>query len=269
MTTAQRTLDSADAAAAGPFQRRAYELRRWSVAALVVLLWCAAGLVGWRRLAGALHKPLHPAVLLPLGLSLAAVAAGARLLWRRSWPESEPSRLGRMVLPLLLTAAVLCFAAAVSLPGTGAGPLTAFWTLLAVEELWAWRPAVWRGNVRGPSRRRPRPQPPPESPPAVPDDDVLQQLTRSRAADGSQQLSGWLRTRFATGQRTASEHVAFCPPFARTPQLTVRQLDGPAARIKTAQLLPHGVRLDLKLAALAENPQTVLLELVARSERET
>lgn len=104
--------------------------------------------------------------------------------------------------------------------------------------------------------------------PAWPADDVLQQLVRSRAADGSERLAGWLRIPFAAGQRTGSEHVAFCPPFDRTPHVAVEQLDGPAVRVKTAQLLPHGVRLDLKLAAVTEEPVAVILRFSAQSHAE-
>ena len=100
----------------------------------------------------------------------------------------------------------------------------------------------------------------------APAEEVLQQLTRSQAADGSEELSGWLRMVFAAGQRTGSLHVAFCPPFAETPELAFDQLDGPDARIKTAQLLPYGVRLDLKLAAAPDDPGSVLLQFSARSE---
>jgi hypothetical protein len=102
----------------------------------------------------------------------------------------------------------------------------------------------------------------------IPSEDVTQQLMRSRTADGTEELSGWLRPAFAAGQRTGSIHVAFCPPFAGTPELAVEQIGGPEARIKTAQLLPYGVRLDLKLAATADQPTTVLLQFSARTARE-
>jgi hypothetical protein len=73
---------------------------------------------------------------------------------------------------------------------------------------------------------------------------------------------------FTAGQRTGSIHVAFCPPFAAVPEVEVEQIDGPEARIKTAQLLPYGVRLDLKLAAASEEPTSVLLQFSARSTQE-
>ena len=46
------------------------------------------------------------------------------------------------------------------------------------------------------------------------------------------------------------------PPLPVVPELSVKQIDGPEARVKTAQLLPYGVRLDLKLVAAAEEPTT-------------
>jgi hypothetical protein len=70
----------------------------------------------------------------------------------------------------------------------------------------------------------------------------------------------------SAGQRSSSVHVAFCPPFARTPKVALQQLDGPPARIRTVQLLPYGVRFDLKLAAVSEAAQSLLLEFSAQSE---
>ena len=160
--------------------------------------------------------------------------------------------------------------AGLCLPDTPAVGTFLLCTLLGAEESWAW---AWRLRH---SISLPVPRPPSRAPTprarlsldpdvAVLSEDVTQQLTRSQAADGVEELSGWLRTAFAAGQRTGSLHVAFCPPFAVTPELEVEQLDGPEARIKTAQLLPYGARLDLKLAAAAEEPTSVLLQFSART----
>jgi hypothetical protein len=96
--------------------------------------------------------------------------------------------------------------------------------------------------------------------------EVTQQLTRSTTAEGADEFAGWVRAPFAAGQRTSSVHLAFCPQFARTPELVVEQIDGPEARIKTAQVLPYGARLDLKLQTPAETPETVVLQFSARTE---
>lgn len=274
---AEPSLDASGAAAAGPFDRPASELRRCLAGTLVGSLAVVAVLVCWRRLAGALSTPLEPPALLLAGALVAAVAAGARLAWYHGAAASKVSRLDWLLVSLP-TAAVLGLGAALSLRETDVGALIGFWALLAVEEVCAWLPAARRqlrgGRKAAPPARPVRPdQPraplphslPTGSPLATPPHDVLQQLTRSQAADGREDLSGWLRAPFSPGQRTASVHVAFCPPFAQTPELAVEQLDGPLLRIKTGQLLPHGARLDLKLAARAEQPLSVLLQFSARS----
>jgi len=92
--------------------------------------------------------------------------------------------------------------------------------------------------------------------------DVVQQLTRSQAGDRDV-LSGWLRLEFAPGQRNAAAHVAFCPPFARLPLVEVAQLDGPSGRIKTAQVLPFGVRLEVKLGAVPDSAVQCVVRFTA------
>jgi hypothetical protein len=57
------------------------------------------------------------------------------------------------------------------------------------------------------------------------------------------------------------------PAFAARPELAVEQLEGPEARLKTAQLMSYGARLDLKLAAAAEEPTSVLVQFSARTTR--
>ncbi|MBN2476914.1 MAG: hypothetical protein JXB62_20065 [Pirellulales bacterium] len=267
---------------AHPFARPTVQLGRWSIGALVGLLWLAALLVGWRRLAGALAQPLHWPVLLLVGVLVAAVAAGLRTGWRRLAPQTgtlRPAWVGWAV-GLLPTLAVVALGGALSLRGTHPGALAAFWAVLVAGELgsgWPTRRPNLRPRDDRPSERDqqaslPEPLAPVPAAPAAtagpPAEDVLQQLTRSQAVDGSEHLSGWLRMPFAAGQRTANVHVAFCPPFARTPQLRVEQLGGPSARIKTAQLLPYGVRLDLKLAAAVSRPESVVMQFSASSQEE-
>lgn len=274
-------------------RRPVVDLRRWSAAATVALLGLVAVLIGWRRLAGALDEPLPPLPLLLTGALLAVAGVGVRLAWQ-STRQRDCRRQANLSMWLSCSACLLAIAVAVSLPRDDWWVAAGFWALLVIEETWAWRPAVWRRTRRDapatpapppdPPRTaspevlspeppvqppvEPQPDPPAATPVATPAEGVLQQLTRSRAADGSERLSGWLRAPFLAGQRTASVHVAFCPPFAAIPELSVKQIAGPPARVKTAQLLPQGVRLDLKLASSAEEPHDVALQFSARSESE-
>jgi hypothetical protein len=277
---------------AGWLPRRAAWIARWSEGLLLVLLPAAAVLIGWRRLAGALTSPLSPFVLFVLGVILAAGAVVARL--NSFVPRLESTaklkqqikhpfltRERKAILPtLLISMATLVLAASLSLPGTSAGGLAVFWAVILAEETAGWlllRPKLKQGTRS--DRNHIAPQPvrldPPEAPsphhpvPVLaeegPSEEVLQQLTRSQAADGSELLAGWLRMPFSPGQRTGSIHVAFCPPFAETPEVMVEQTDGPETRIKTAQLLPYGARLDLKLHSAAEHPVSVLMQFSART----
>ena len=166
---------------------------------------------------------------------------------------------------LLTLLGVLALGASLCVPSTGVAKLWLF-VPLAAEEGWAWAWYLGRKTTRQPAPNVSRGT---GSKPVVQDDlppkDVVQQLTRSQADDGTERLSGWLRMPFAAGQRTGSVHVAFCPPLKATPELLVEQIGGPEARVKTAQLLPYGVRLDLKLAVAAEEPTSVLLQFLAQT----
>jgi len=257
----------------------AIEFLAWAAAMIAGLLVALAGVVLWRRLAGALDTPLPAPVLAGAGVLVATLAAGTRLAWRRQFPQRPPLPAGR-VIELVPGAALVVLGIAWSLPGTSVYGLAILWGVVLAEEAWS-----FRGGLRSRTGRR---SPPPEAaraaapvaeipaePPvplpipsaAQPADDVLQQLTRTRQPDGTDRLGGWLRARFAVGQRTESVHLAFCPPFERAPRLEVSHRGGPAVRVKTGQLLPHGARLDLKLAATAEQPEWVLLEFTAEGKK--
>jgi hypothetical protein len=282
---------------------------RWLAAAMLTLLSAAAVVVLWRRLAGALPHPLQPAPLLALAIAVAIAAGAIRLGWPLRCPAGSAPRAAW--IPMIgASLAVAALGIAVSARAGNVAALLAFWTMLLLEEGWAWQRvlrrtrhiapvAAWLGwrrmktgtgaaidGVSASATVQPIAEPvsvfiqapqastvgsTPQSPQdkgGLPSDDVAQQFVRRRAADGSDTLSGFARLVFAPAQRTGSVHVAFCPPFARTPELSVAQIDGPEARIKTGQLLPYGVRLDLKLTAEAEQPISVLLRLMAREGAE-
>lgn len=266
------------AAGLGRLARPTAELARWLGVALAAVLLAAAMVLGWRRVAGALSAPLSPAALLLVATLLAAVALGARWAWSYG-REREPTSLAARSAALSLSAALVAIGATLSLPGTSVGGLLLFWGILVAEECWAWRragrrrlapgrssgPAVELNRTHAPQRFEPRaaqPSPMPDAPPAQ---EVTQQMVRSLAPGGGEVLAGWMRVPMALGQRSTSVHLAFCPPFSRTPRVKVEQLEGPRARIKTVQLLPYGARFDLKLAAQTDTAVIVLLRFSAET----
>jgi hypothetical protein len=96
--------------------------------------------------------------------------------------------------------------------------------------------------------------------------DVSQRFIRRLTRLGEEVVEGACRARFAVGQRTENCHVAFCPPLPTSPQGSCRQTEGPSARIKVAQVLPQGIRVELRLAEPAEDDASVVLEFSARSD---
>jgi hypothetical protein len=235
------------------------------------LLFALAMLLFWRRTAGAICEPLPSAGILVAGVCLAVVAAAAHWAERQFAPRNRRALFCETALSLSLLAVAL----SLSLPGTSLASLIVFWLILLLEEGFAWfrrtgfQPVSTECNtVLLESKKKIQPAAPlslpdVESPDSIPPEEVTQQFTRSTAADGTEELAGWLRIPFVAGQRSGSVHVAFCPPFARTPELSVEQLDGPEARLKTAQILPYGARVDLKLHTPAETSSSVVLHFAA------
>ncbi len=104
--TAEPSVQSSGATAAGSFDRPAADLRRWSAFTLIGLLWFAALLIGWRRLARPIGDPLiplRPALLLSVGGLMAAAAAGVRLV--RRYLPTQPEALWPGWIVLALTTA--------------------------------------------------------------------------------------------------------------------------------------------------------------------
>jgi len=258
----------------GQLPRPIAELARWMGVMLTGMLLAAAVVLCWRHVAGALSTPLEPLLVAAL---VAAVAVGARLAWEFAAGGRRGSLPGRFAA-VSVSATIVVIGFMLS-PGTSAAGRTVLWGILAAEECWAWGRAGWRRLARNrwgwpavhlkrtdaPQRFEPRRT---ESAPvahAPPAEEVTQQMVRSLAPDGGELLAGWMRVPMALGQRSTSVHLAFCPPFSRTPRVKVEQLEGPRARIKTVQLLPYGARFDLKLAAQSDTAEIVLLRFSAET----
>jgi hypothetical protein len=71
---------------------------------------------------------------------------------------------------------------------------------------------------------------------------------------------------FIANQRHGTAHVAICPPLARTPLCDAEPSDGPPAQVHVAQVLPYGVRIEIKLDQPAEEACRVTVELSIREQ---
>jgi hypothetical protein len=157
---------------------------------------------------------------------------------------------------------LLLLGLALSWPGGKLLALAPFWALLVATEASAWRQVARRGKLPASSVRSARPAAPSG---VIAPAELCQQVSRGVTADGRQTVYGWLRAEFQPGQRTAFAHVAICPSLPGLPRVTFRQTSGPEARVKAGQVLPYGIRFELKLAAAPDRARHVRLDFSAEA----
>jgi hypothetical protein len=217
----------------GRLERTAREWPIRAIFAASIFFVLALGLIlVVRRFSGALTAPLPPAQLVVAAIMLLAWAVAVRTLMR--------SRIEAW----LLTGVLVLFAVGCSFPAQRAIDwlvwLTALGAFVGSQQV----------SMAAPIRR---------SPANVAGDRVLQQLTRTRTADGHEIVHGTLLAEFAPGERTATLYVAFCPPFERLPHVEVES----AADVRILQTLHNGVQLEVRQHRSATVPTTTSIELFA------
>jgi hypothetical protein len=250
-----------------------------AVAQSVAIAGCSLLAVGGvvifaRRASGALVVPLPFDVLLACACLLAAAALVFRAAFQpRVRLGARSIEYGFCALP---TGVLLLWAIGLSPPSTASG-FFALWGVLLSEEGWSWGRLFRRSPVATPaaeSRTSIADAPTTvvteigqflsESEALVeadePDEAICQQVVRRREPDGSETIVGWLRSEVPVAARHATAHVAICPPFAGMPECFAEQMDGPPAQVKVAQVLPHGVRFEIKLDEPAALASDVLVE---------
>ena len=247
-------------------------LSRAVVGGILGALLFVALVLWWRWLSGAMVRPLGFSATAAFSGLVLAILIATRLL---------AGDLADRRLAIGLSVAVAAIGLVLALAGVSAAGQGVFWCCFAIEETWAWRTAMRPTRRSMPpspaslSREQIRIDPPqtvrshllvPSRDNERPEENVVQQLTRSRSADGGEILAGWVRVDLADGQRSTSVHLAFCPPLDRSPRLDVEQIDGPEAKVRNLQVLPYGARFDLKLVEPSEAASVLLLRFAARSD---
>jgi hypothetical protein len=208
------------------------DVRAVFIASLVFLLGIGVFLCA-RRLNGTLAAPLTPVSLIAIAAVLLLWACAIRLRLR----DRHFVWLPAIVLAL--------FAIACSYPAERGIDWLVWLTVFAVYGL---LPATRRSPAIAPSS---------------PTDVVLQQLSRSRTAEGVEVVRGTLVAEFAPSERSATLHVAFCPPFERLPEIDIEPADGPDCDAKVAQLLHQGARIEVRLSRASTSLEQVTIEFVA------
>ncbi len=231
------------------------------------LLALAAILICLRRSSGALIQPLPPPVLVACGGLLATAALAFRAVFSTSLPGTDR----RVTYSVWAAPSVVLalWAASLSLDGSATSGLLGLWGLPLAEEGWSWG-RLWREQA-GPAPCAPGRPPVVEAraPLGIAligqadeelDATVTQQIVRRRQSDRSEAVEGWVRADLAVAQRHATAHVAICPPLDGLPECFAEQMAGPPAAIKVAQVLPYGVRFEIKLDKPAQEAASVVVE---------
>jgi hypothetical protein len=242
----------------------------WSLAGALFLssVWLLV-----RRLTGALESPLDGGVLITVGVCAVLCAGTARLLWHRATDRSADAvrRLGDW----LPTVALVFVATSASMPGSPVAAVVLLWTLIAAEEVAAALLARLRigpnrqGSIDARSRiafgmktRPPAAESSAEREPTA-SYEVRQHQTRERACDGRELVRGTLRSGFAVGQRTAIEHIVFCPMLTAVPRVTATALDESDCSVRATHIYRYGARLEIRLREPCEGTTEVLVRYEA------
>ena len=90
-----------------------------------------------------------------------------------------------------------------------------------------------------------------------------QRITRSLETPDGDIFHAVVRCRFSPHQQNGTVHIGFCPPFRAIPEITVRAIDGPDARIAMGETLAWGARIDIHLKHDDPGPSSCVFEVLA------
>jgi len=100
------------------------------------------------------------------------------------------------------------------------------------------------------------------------DDTALQELRYMTLPEIGMCVAGSQRALLAAAQLTAVVHTVFYPPFAAPPLITIELQEPETVAIKAAQILPQGVRWELRAEQLSDKPREVRWAFTATSKEE-
>lgn len=258
-----------------PFSTNFQQLAPHAACGVASFLLLLTMFIAGRRLGGAFESPLSLLGLLATTLVAGLCIVGVRTLQsvathaeeQFSTEEASWFRVPEVAMQML-SASLLLLMSSISLPGSSF-ILTMGWLLTAIEVTRTWSPRVqgifeeslkhghryiqriWRPDIQQPYHAGHWPE------------QLILSLQRWRTADDTEIVSGTVRVELEPGQRHQSVHIAFCPPLKNLPYVELQLVEGPTARTQAGQVLPTGMRLDVKLLSPNDEPLSLLVEFSA------
>ncbi len=89
------------------------------------------------------------------------------------------------------------------------------------------------------------------------EDTALQELRYMTLPETGLCVAGSQRVLLSAAQPTAVVHTVFHPPFAAQPLITIELQEPESVAIKAAQILPQGVRWELRAEQPSDKPREV------------
>jgi hypothetical protein len=244
-------------------------LRAHAIFLSVPILFAIGLLLLVRRAAGAFDSPLSPTLQLITATLLAAWLSVVNDHWLEQ-PSKSDSRgvLWDQIAVATAWATLALFAIACSFPYSRLIDWIIWPTAFAAA--WFGPQAFARLRLQVPLLFPPRLGSHRAVTPNDENDDLpIQTLTRTRSHDGIETIHAQLRAEFAPGERDATLHVAFCPPFTRLPTVEAYLTDDIPADVKLTQVLHHGAQIDIRLPTPAHARTTASVELIASNTADT
>jgi len=255
----------------------------WFVATVLSVLTMLLGvavLLIVRRVSGAITEELSYGAMLLTAIITAVLAFSSRFAWRHLIPATlSPASQGTDRFAGISadafvgwgsSLALLLMAIGTAYPGDRTIDLLIWVPLLVADQFL--RQSFFDGGLPGQSFQKLERVEIKDDPEdgwtveAFDTDDLVQQLYRVRNDEGLEVIYGSLRADLQAGQRHTVIHVGFCPPLAFMPRIEVAPYSGPSAKIKVAQALAHGTRLEVRLDQTANEDCSVLIDLAALPE---
>lgn len=266
-------------------------------------MWLAASaLFFWRAIAGRFPDALSSLGLIAVAAIIVVIALGIRTLLRGSLASSmtQPRTAQDWFAQFLPTLAAILLAVGFTVAGAHVTGLVFLWIIVAAEVLsgaagpwtlsllprWFERSKEDRGTVivdhpRGMLLQEP------EEEPAVGDTQAdeefieneglpwlwqdataLQELRYMTLPETGLAVAGSQRATLPAAQQTAVVHTVFHPPFAAAPVVTLEMQEPDTVAIKAAQVLPHGVRWELRAEQSSEQPREIQWAFSASCSRD-
>ena len=250
------------------------DVRYATLMVTVLLLFVLALFLLIRRLAGAFDHPPQPAIMLAAAVILSATLMAVRWTGRDVWTSGRNPGFRFALTWTPLAASILC-AYSLSLPESQPGVLAFFWGLLMVEEMVSLtivhrqqpsKPPADPADISESSQQNLTLEPAAGSS-VMPDGQIQQQSMRWKTQNGCQWVQGQMRGHFKKDQRTISLHIGFCPPLDSVPQFSAETLEVTNIQLKVGIAETFGARVDLRRSGSAHQPQEVLIQFDARTER--